>query len=173
MSEYTLDFHGTFRRLAFFRPSITHIDEEANSYITSILMLASESHRLDREKATNDWRAWLKSYAARIESERGEWGGADVNMDAERQRAACAANPRFVLRQWVLEEVIGKLEKDADSGKKILRKVLQMACNPFEPWGAEGQEGDGVALDMEISEERRYCSMGENRFLGFQCSCSS
>ncbi len=49
----------------------------------------------------------------------------------------------------------------------------QMACNPFEPWGAEGDESDENLLDAEVKEERRYCGMGERKLLGFQCSCSS
>jgi hypothetical protein len=46
-----------------------------------------------------------------------------------------------------------------------------MACNPFEPWGAEDEEDEEI--DEEQKEERRYCGMGEIKFLGFQCSCSS
>ena len=46
-----------------------------------------------------------------------------------------------------------------------------MACNPFEPWGAEGDvNGD---LSSEEKEEKRYCGLGEKKMLGFQCSCSS
>ncbi len=48
-----------------------------------------------------------------------------------------------------------------------------MACNPFEPWGGEDHKGDERELDVEVKEERRYCSMGERKLLGFQCSCSS
>ena len=46
-----------------------------------------------------------------------------------------------------------------------------MACNPFEPWGAEGDVD--VELSKEEREERRYCGLGEKKMLGFQCSCSS
>ena len=46
-----------------------------------------------------------------------------------------------------------------------------MACNPFEPWGAEGDADD--ELSDEEKEERRYCGLGEKKMLGFQCSCSS
>lgn len=143
---------------------------------------------MDREKATTDFLTWLRTYAERILSERDEWAAAD--FDAEREKAAKSANPRFVLRQWVLEEVIKKVENDTGTGKKILAKVLQvsflsfpgsfadarsvqMACNPFEPWGAEGDERPDEELDAEIKEEKRYCGMGEKAMLGFQCSCSS
>ena len=58
------------------------------------------------------------------ESERGEWSSNDV--DDQREKAAKSANPRFILRQWVLEEVIRKVERDADSGKRLLGKVLKV-----------------------------------------------
>jgi len=48
-----------------------------------------------------------------------------------------------------------------------------MSCNPFEPWGAEDDERPDAELDEEEREERRYCSLGEKKMLGFQCSCSS
>ena len=38
-----------------------------------------------------------------------------------------AANPRFVLKQWVLEEVIRKVESDPGTGKRVLAKVLQVS----------------------------------------------
>ncbi|KAI0671584.1 hypothetical protein C8Q78DRAFT_973334 [Trametes maxima] len=176
METHNLDFHGTFRRLAFFRPSITSDPDALHAFIDSLLQLTSEPTRLDKARATGDWKLWLEKYADRIESERDLWAGADgavAGVDALREEAAKGANPRFVLRQWLLEEVIRKVETDPESGKHILRKVLHMACNPFQPWGAEGYEGHEASLDAEVKEERRFCSMGERRFLGFQCSCSS
>lgn len=47
-----------------------------------------------------------------------------------------------------------------------------MATNPYEPWGAE-RVGEGVCVSGEVGEERRYCGFGEEKMLGFQCSCSS
>ncbi|KZT07649.1 UPF0061-domain-containing protein [Laetiporus sulphureus 93-53] len=179
LSEHKLDFHGSFRRLAFFRPSIT--DDPRNALISSILALSGEPQNLDREKATHDLRAWLRLYGERIEGEREEWtrgselqnGDREADVDAQRERTMKEANPRFVLRQWVLEEVIKNVERDVDDGKHLLAKVLQMACKPFEPWGAEDLQGDESTLDAEIKEERRYCSLGDRKLLGFQCSCSS
>lgn len=143
MSDQRLDFHSTFRRLSFFRPSLVdpvntnHFEE----FINSLLELTSEPERLERERAFDSWRKWLKDYAERIESERGEWGvkidahqengsaleDTPTQSDVEREKAAKAANPRFVLRQWVLEEVIKAVEKDPKTGKRILRKVLQVS----------------------------------------------
>lgn len=47
-----------------------------------------------------------------------------------------------------------------------------MATNPFEPWGDVGIDRE-VCVREEVGEERRYCGLGEQKMLGFQCSCSS
>ncbi|OJT15131.1 UPF0061 protein C20G4.05c [Trametes pubescens] len=174
LRDHALDFHGSFRRLARLRPAVVRDEAALEAFVGRLLELCPEPERLDRARARSDWKAWLEKYAARIESERGLWEGvADADVDAQREAAAKTANPRFVLRQWLLEEVIKKVETDAESGRRVLRKVLHMACNPFEPWGAEGDESDESLLDTEVKEERRYCGMGERKLLGFQCSCSS
>lgn len=131
MEDHKLDFHGTFRRLCFFTSSTAASEddgEDLRAFIDGLLKLTSEPERLDRVKAQSDWSGWLSKYAARIESERGLWeaDGVDVDIDTRREKEAKAANPRFVLRQWVLEEVIKKVEADAESGKRILRKVLHV-----------------------------------------------
>jgi uncharacterized protein YdiU (UPF0061 family) len=135
MAEHKLDFHATFRKLSFFKPSLLtspapSADPNPNQnvlekFISDLLNLSPEGRSMDHTKATNDWMAWLEKYARRILSERDEWTAGE-DWDSEREKAAKAANPRFVLRQWVLEEVIKKVEIDAESGKKILGKVLQV-----------------------------------------------
>ncbi|KAF8656791.1 hypothetical protein AX16_002343 [Volvariella volvacea WC 439] len=180
MEKHKLDFHGTFRTLASFRPGLLRalqdgepasgISPALESFIKQLLSWAPDQQQLDYAEATGDWLKWLDVYAQRIEGEREEWG---EDMDKERETAAKKANPRFVLRQWLLEEVIAKVERDSDSGKRVLAKVMHMACNPFEPWGAEGDDRPEEALTAEEKEERRYCGMGEKKMLGFQCSCSS
>ncbi|KAJ7104237.1 hypothetical protein B0H15DRAFT_16753 [Mycena belliarum] len=188
MSTHKLDFHGTFRALTIFRPGMldpqtskpdaaADLDSELDALISRLLAQAPGDEKVDRARATEDWRAWLAVYARRIEREAGEWAvkeGASEGMDAQRRRAARAANPRFVLRQWVLQEVIAAVEKDAVRGRRVLAKVLHMACNPFESWGGEDAGTDEEAqLDAEEREERRFCGLGDSRMLGFQCSCSS
>lgn len=177
MADHKLDFHSTFRRLAYFRPSMAAPTGDGENpaldeFIKSILSSTPEPAMVDMFKATADFRAWLKTYAARIQDEAAEWEG-ESDFDAAREREMRAANPRFVLRQWVLEEVIKKVEDDANTGKRVLAKVLHMACNPFEAWGGEDDATPEEALDPEIQEERRYCGLGEKKMLGFQCSCSS
>jgi len=121
---------------------------------------------MNRDKAHGDLKTWLNTYSSRIQDESSEW-----ESESSRQTAMKGVNPRFVLRQWVLEDVISKVESDPQAGKRILAKVLQMACKPFDLWGGEGvSEGE---LDEELEAERKYCGLGDTKMLGFQCSCSS
>lgn len=82
-----------------------------------------------QEGASTQWKDWLEKYAARIESEKEEWVSAssDGDWQAQRKKDARLANPRFVLRQWVLEEVIAKVETDAENGRCVLAKVMQVS----------------------------------------------
>ncbi|KAG9104830.1 hypothetical protein FRC06_008060 [Ceratobasidium sp. 370] len=124
-----------------------------------------------REKACRDIIAWLEKYAVRILEDQDEsWTEVDL---ADRERRMRAVNPRFVLRQWVLEEVIAGLDEDVEKGRSVLVKVLDMASRPFEPWGAEDDSRPESELGKEERAERRLCGVGSVKFLGFQCSCSS
>ncbi|KAH7884535.1 hypothetical protein F5I97DRAFT_2037881 [Phlebopus sp. FC_14] len=179
MEEQKLDFHGTFRKLSFFRPRILKEDSAdaqgtLELFIKGLLSGSSEVDRIDHAKSTEQWLTWLHNYSIRVEAERtdGQWAE-EEDFEAAREKAAKAANPRFVLRQWVLEEVIKKVEADHATGKRTLAKVMQMACSPFELWGAENDIRPDDELDIETREERRFCSLGDKNLLGFQCSCSS
>ncbi|EJU04998.1 UPF0061-domain-containing protein [Dacryopinax primogenitus] len=152
MDTHTMDFHSTFRALGDFRPSAPQ----------SVLdRLVGSSCSL---QARHAWQAWLEMYSERLEQE--------GCTDAERQARIRGANPRFVLRQWVLEEVIKRAQEDAEGSRQLLMKLLEMASNPFRPWGAEDGPED-EQLEEEVREERRFCEVGNREFLGIQCSCSS
>ncbi|KAK0481467.1 hypothetical protein IW261DRAFT_1550610 [Armillaria novae-zelandiae] len=150
MQDQALDFHGTFRTLS-------------KGAVVEKLLGANKD-----DEFRKDWERWVGTYEARVEGEKDEW-----SSQAERLEEMRTANPRFILRQWVLEEVIAKVEKDPDTGKRVMAKVLQMACSPFDSWGAEDDSRPDEELSAEEREERRYCGMGDKNMLGFQCSCSS
>lgn len=172
MADHKLDFNLTFRHLTRFRPALLL---SSDTFIDTLLRFTSTGDMPQEAEAPTQWKNWLEKYDARIESEKEEWVGAssDGDWQAQREKDARLANPRFVLRQWVLEEVIGKVEADAQNGRHVLAKVMQMACNPYEPWGGEGDDRADDELDAETREERRLCGIGASSMLGFQCSCSS
>lgn len=136
LEEQSLDFHSTFRTLCFFKPSFLDNVLAAPSYkgtqtpvlqafIARLLEPSGTPERLDHGAATGAWLEWLEHYVQRIKHEAGEWTGVE-DVDAAREVAMCEANPRFVLRQWVLEEVIKRVEQDSDSGKRVLAKVMHV-----------------------------------------------
>jgi len=128
MEEHNLDFHATFRKLSAFRPScVRGNDGKLDAFISHLLESTPRPEKLDKVRASADLKAWLAKYASRISKEREDWGGnSQEEVDALREKEMNGVNPRFVLRQWVLEEVIAKVEKDAFSGRRILAKVLKV-----------------------------------------------
>ena len=146
MESSQLDFHSTFRTLSNFRPSLLALPQDIgpnstnskespisialHQFITNILSATPEPQRLDYGTVTGEWLGWLERYATRIKDEEAEWtvaANADIDIDNEREQEMKNVNPRFVLRQWVLEEVIGKVERDSDSGKRVLAKVMHVS----------------------------------------------
>ncbi|GAA5952039.1 hypothetical protein JCM21900_006230 [Sporobolomyces salmonicolor] len=163
MERNELDFTNTFRRLSQFT---TTSAPSFSTLLDVLLPAASTSSTNDRA----DWTVWFKTYESRLEKD-----GADAA--ASRRERMNAGNPRFTLRQWVLEETIRKVDKEGDAGLEQLERVLYMAQHPFEPYGEgqieKGEKGDGVCPTKEEQERQRLCGVGERDMLGFQCSCSS
>ena len=85
-----------------------------------------------REAVANSWKPWLAQYSARIQLEH---NGDDLDVWLmRRQEKMLVTNPRFVLRQWVLEEVIKTCEgEDLEKGRAVLGKVLEVraGCRVF------------------------------------------
>ncbi len=121
-----LDYPSTFRRLTTFRTSLVSDKSRSHDLDTFISSLYSASFEVDKEEAQKEWRAWLIVYAERVEKESGLWKGGEE----EREKTARGVNPRFVLRQWVLEEIIKRVQTDPESGKRALAKVHEV-CNAF------------------------------------------
>jgi uncharacterized protein YdiU (UPF0061 family) len=132
LTAQKLDFHGAFRVLTAFHPGMLPAGENTDSTVKAdldklierLLSQAADGGPKDRARETEEWREWLGVYARRIEQEAGEWGD---EMDIQRTRAGRAANPRFVLRQWLLQEVIAVVEKDSVRGRRVLAKVLHVS----------------------------------------------
>lgn len=100
-----------------------------------------------QDSARREWKEWLEKYAERVKKEKESWvvepkaNGHEVNGDLKtedesgwedkRKREMRGKNPRFVLRQWVLEEVIKKVEDDNKQGRKVLAKVMHVCSSPL------------------------------------------
>jgi uncharacterized protein YdiU (UPF0061 family) len=128
LADHKLDFHLTFRHLTRFRPALL---SSPDAFINTLLRLTATGDVPQGDESSKQWKNWLEKYAARIESEREEWvstgEGSEGDWQAQREKEARLANPRFILRQWVLEEVIAKVEADAQNGRHVLAKVMQVS----------------------------------------------
>ncbi|KAI5480921.1 UPF0061 family protein [Pseudohyphozyma bogoriensis] len=153
---YEMDYTNAWRRLSAFdgvnSPSYT-------TFVDDFLHTAPQTDAAPSDTSVNaktNWKEWFTKYDERLGRESSR-AAADSKSRKERMDAV---NPRFTLRQWVLEEVIKDLENDKD-GKGIagLERVLRMAERPFEEYAS--------------GEEERLCGVGGKEMLGFQCSCSS
>ncbi|RIA87260.1 hypothetical protein C1645_297415 [Glomus cerebriforme] len=146
LATHLIDYHHFFRTLCSFRTTSSDFP------LNSLQNLLKKSRNL--EQALSDFNSWFEIYRQRLSSE----GSDDVNRSIRMKQI----NPKFVLRNWVAEEVIEKTEK---GDKEVLRRVLKMCENPYKEWGADAGEFQ--------QEEAYFCGDVPVWGLGIQCSCSS
>lgn len=164
LEQHKLDFSRSFRLLAQFES----VESQNIERFLDMLVPGSQVPEHLKSSAREDWKAFLTKYQARLE----ETEASSASSSADRRRRISAANPRFVLRQWVLEEAIKRLEEKNDV--TFLQRVLNMATHPFEEYGEDVVDPAQCAKPSdEVVEQRRLCEIGDNAMLGFQCSCSS
>ncbi|KAG0141446.1 hypothetical protein CROQUDRAFT_51694 [Cronartium quercuum f. sp. fusiforme G11] len=93
---------------------------------------------------SKDWTNWINKYKTRIELEGEDKEKWEINMKS--------FNPEFILRQWVLEEIISNVNLLNDVMNLINNQNNQSSGNDKEDW---------------------LCGIGPKALIGFQCSCSS
>ncbi|CAM9341192.1 unnamed protein product [Ectocarpus sp. 12 AP-2014] len=75
------------------------------------------------------WGVWARRYSERL--------GREEGFDADRRREAMgAANPAFILRNWVAQEAIEDAEKGDFSG---VQRVLRLLESPYDPPADDGE----------------------------------
>lgn len=176
LAQSQLDFTASHRLLSqFVSTSNSSFERFLDAFLQSVTA-AGDSTGSTTSSTTNsrsDWTGWFKSYEERLARE-----GSSSTLD--RRQRMNRVNPRFCLRQWVLEETIRKCDREPDGpggGIEQLERVLEMSLNPFEAYGepeiAEGETEVGACPTKEEQERQRLCGLGSEELLGFQCSCSS
>ncbi|GAA5926797.1 Fmp40p [Sporobolomyces koalae] len=169
MEKDELDFTNSFRILSQFTSvKAPSFDRLLDTLLKSDLTAPTASRASTSDRA--DWTRFFKTYEERLATE-----GPDAA--SSRRARMNAHNPRFALRQWVLEETIQKLGDGGEvEGVEQLNRVLDMSQYPFEAYGEQQIDEDesaGACLTAEEMERRRLSGVGSKEMLGFQCSCSS
>jgi uncharacterized protein YdiU (UPF0061 family) len=156
LEKTSCDFNHFFYRLSNTPISTFTSKDDYTRAAEHILPVETEKTKTE---AIESLAAWLEtSYRVRLEK--------DSSIDdTERKERMRNVNPKFVLRQWILEEVIRNTQSEKGVGvkdKDMLEHVLRMCLEPFrDEWGGDS------------GEEERLCGDVPKFDRGFQCSCSS
>ncbi|EAW07973.1 YdiU domain protein [Aspergillus clavatus NRRL 1] len=150
-----LDFNHFFRRLSNIPLSDIESKEQRRDIAHVFFHREGFGGVGDTEDSARERISkWLASWRIRILE---DWG---MEHDTERQKAMRDANPKFLPRGWILDEVIERVERKGD--REILGFVMQMALDPFkEDWG------------LDKDEEERLCGDVPRFKRAMMCSCSS
>ncbi|GJN90035.1 hypothetical protein Rhopal_003032-T1 [Rhodotorula paludigena] len=144
MAEHELDFTNTHRLLSQFTST------SAPTFAAFLDALLSRASSSSSSTARADWTSFLASCEARLSRE-----GASAASD--RRARMDRVNPRFTLRQWVLEETIAAVSRAPEpggEGVRQLERVLEMATRPFEAYGeAEIGRGESEGGECPTKEE--------------------
>ncbi|KAK9455116.1 hypothetical protein V1511DRAFT_499511 [Dipodascopsis uninucleata] len=157
MTELELDFHRFFRSLA----NIDVFDNKLSASEIEHEFLSYERSRLapKNEQAAKEILSWIQGpYKTRLADD----GRTDFN---ERKQAMNRVNPNFILRNWILDEVITRVQRQNDT--KILNQVLEMVLDPFrEEWCTDKDS-------KEYEDEKRFLDYAAITERSLTCSCSS
>lgn len=145
LHTHRVDFHTSFRQLSTFRPSPD--GETIRSFLKKMLGASIPNPSDDKvSEAVNDFTPYFQRFAERIsrQDEIDAWTTMGLTRDErgielvegaewqeKREVEMLRYNPKFVLRQWVLEELIAKLEETGveriEEGRKELARVLDVS----------------------------------------------
>lgn len=139
METYQLDFHQFFYNLS----QVTISAEEI------VDTIKGNYGGNGRSAALSAIEAFLTLYHAKLKEK-------NITDHKERSRQMKTANPQFVMRSWVLDEAIQKVQA---GDRDILGTLIHMATNPYADWSTE--------------EGKRYCGPVPTGSENTMCSCSS
>ncbi len=137
MEEAQSDFTMSFRQLSDWT-----LNEVKSGHVPRTLWAL---HKLTKHKLFPDWSA---QFAVAIEMTGLHDNQRKTNMDA--------VNPRYVLRNWIAQEVISRVEKDDCSLVNTIQEVLR------QPY-----------LEQEVAELRGWADPPPDWAKHIKVSCSS
>ena len=113
------------------------------------ILAAAGAGTADADRST--WRAWLDRYRARL-----RLASPTPASETARRRAMNAANPKFVLRNWVAERAIRSAEDRHDFA--LVNRLLAVLERPFEDHGADVEQYAKPAQTCELDSLCVSCS---------------
>lgn len=152
-----LDFNHFFRRLSHIQVVQLSTEDKRNEIASRFFHKEGiTAFGIKEPAARKRMGQWLAKWRERVVS---DWGD-DTEGDVGRKTAMMKANPKFIPRSWVLDEVIQRVENGGE--RDVLGRVMRMVEEPFK----EGWDGDA-------EEEERWCGDVPRGRRAMMCSCSS
>lgn len=153
LKKVQCDFNKFF--LSLQEADVTLVNFKDKEFAKSILLEEIPAHEAYNTEEIMDvvveWLQVFKDYVQR--------GGQSLELSSK-------YNPKFLPRNWILDEVIQKAEESGCTDLEYLHKLEKMAFNPYEPskWGDELKDLEQKwLLQSDIGEAKSM----------LQCSCSS
>lgn len=154
MEAGSLDYTKFFRTLS--ELSLKEDNSNIDACVQKLLESRQENAFSDLFTTERAITEWLTTYSARVFSE-------SSSAADQRQALMRDHNPHFVLRNWVLDEVIQSVQNDPMS--PLLQEVLTMATMPFSrSW---------TDLGVKVETEQKFTGKVPSNFMDSTCSCSS
>jgi len=138
MAKHKIDFTNLFRSLS----SSVHVDgaDDASAVAQAAFEQLCERDVLgddvvSQPETSSSWRAWLSRYASRLMSERdgssssSGGGGGEAWHDRERRASMDAANPKYILRNYLAQQAIERAERGDDA---LLRELEAVLRRPYD-----------------------------------------
>eukprot|EP00183_Erythrolobus_madagascarensis_P004776 CAMPEP_0185857186 /NCGR_PEP_ID=MMETSP1354-20130828/29377_1 /TAXON_ID=708628 /ORGANISM="Erythrolobus madagascarensis, Strain CCMP3276" /LENGTH=625 /DNA_ID=CAMNT_0028559453 /DNA_START=58 /DNA_END=1935 /DNA_ORIENTATION=- len=127
MTEYKVDFTNLFRELSSCvsldgAPSVDSAAKDAIERLQERGVL--DKAALDDSSSAAKWSGWFETYVSRLMEDRRE-GDDDSWDDAHRRASMNRVNPKYILRNYLAQQAIEKVEEGDDSLVRELETVLQ------------------------------------------------
>jgi uncharacterized protein YdiU (UPF0061 family) len=144
--ELMRDLHGLLQSaevdMTLFFRALAGIDPQAPALLPLADAFYDEGKRATAEPAFSDW---LSRYAARLAGDALDAGSRRARMDA--------ANPKYVLRNYLAQQAIDRAEAGDDSGIHELLDVMRHPCQE------QPGHGDFARKRPDWARDRAGCSM--------------
>ncbi len=136
------------------------------------------------EKASTDralWAVWVDRYHTAISAQL-RTSADPAALMRDRLAAMRAANPTFVLRNWVAQDAIAAAEEGDFAPVRVVLKMLETPFNAeFSSFkntaaatcGLKGVAATASAVERVAQLERKYCSTPPAWSDALLCTCSS
>lgn len=125
MTEYKVDYHRFFRSLANYCISEAGEEHDEKEALENLLAIVPHDETA-KEQCSQALKPWLAMYRYRLLED-----GLVDNLG--RKERMNAVNPRFVLRNWILQDVIDKFDKTSDEeAADVLNACLEACLEPYK-----------------------------------------